>query len=94
MANQPPVIIVQQRGSPGALAGAMACVLGVLVIFTLGIVFVPLSAIRSVVGLIRGISGGSATGIGVSVLGGALTVVGFMFSPSLWVLTAAMMAGH
>ncbi len=62
---------------------------GVLGIFTLGIVFVPLAALCSVIGLVRGLSSMSGAGIGMSVLGGLLTVAGFAFSPSLWLLFAA-----
>jgi hypothetical protein len=97
--SQPPqIVVVMHRGSPGVLAGVMGCILGVLGVFTLGIVFVPLAALCSAIGLVRGVSGGSSAGIGVSLLGVLLTIAGVMFSPSLWVLFAAMfaamVAGH
>jgi len=76
--------------NPGVLAGVLGCAFGVLGIFTLGIVFVPLAALCSVIGLLRGLSGRSGAGIGVSLLGGFLTVMGFIFSPSLWLVTSGL----
>jgi hypothetical protein len=81
------VIIRRESGNPGLLAGILGCVLGCLGIFSLGIVFVPLAALCSVIGLVRGLSGTNAPGIGMSLLGCALTVAGFMTSPSLWLLS-------
>ena len=37
-------IVVVRRGNPGVVAGVLGCVFGILSIFTLGIVFVPLAA--------------------------------------------------
>ena len=82
-------VIVQNRGRPGLLAGALGCVFGVLGIFSLGLVFVPLAALCSFVGFLRGIFGGSASGIGTSLLGAVLCVIGFATTPSLWAVTAA-----
>ena len=81
-------IVVQHRGSPGMLAGVLGCVFGLLGIFSVGVLFVPLAAGCSLVGLLRGVAGGSGSGIGVSLLGILLTVAGFVVSPSLWVLLA------
>ena len=74
----------------GALAGILGCIFGVIGVFALGLVFVPLAAACAVVGLIRGISGKSAAGIGTSLLAGALSVFGFLTSPSLWLLTGGI----
>lgn len=79
-------IIVQNRGSPGLLAGIFGCVLGILGIFSWGLIFVPLALLCSIVGFIRGVSGPSASGIGTSALAAALSGIGFMVSPSLWAL--------
>ncbi len=75
----------------GALAGILGCIFGVIGVFALGFVFVPLAAACAVVGLIRGISGNSAAGIGTSLLAGALSVFGFFTSPSLWLLAASLL---
>src|SRR6266446_2083691 len=82
-------VIVQNRGRPGLIAGLLACVFGVLGIFSFGLIFVPLAALCSLVGLLWGVFGGSASGIGTSLLGAVLCVVGFATSPSLWAITAA-----
>jgi hypothetical protein len=94
MRYAPQVIVVERRNRPGVVAGALGCVFGVLGIFTLGLVFVPLAALCSVVGLIRGLTSASAAGIGLSLVGAVLTIAGFIFSPSLWVLLAAAIAAH
>jgi hypothetical protein len=94
MAGNEQTVIVRHQGSPGVLAGVLGCVFGILGILTLGIIFVPLAAVCSVIGIIRGVTGGSAAGIGVSILGAVLTVGGFVFSPSLWLLLAAGVAAH
>ena len=94
MSGSQPVVVVRHSGSPGMVAGLLGCGLGILGIFTLGIIFVPLAALCSVVGIIRGIIGGSGAGIGVSILGIILTVAGFALSPSLWLLVAVGVAGH
>jgi hypothetical protein len=87
-------VIVRHSGSPGIVAGLLGCGLGILGIFTFGIVFVPLAALCSVIGFIRGAMGRSGTGVGVSILGITLAVVGFMVSPSLWLLLAVGAAAH
>jgi hypothetical protein len=79
-------IVVKRRGSTGILAGMLGCGFGAFGIVTLGIVFVPLAALCSAIGLLRGLAGLSASGIAVSLLGGVLAIVGFVFSPSLWLL--------
>ena len=94
MSEHQQTVIVRHSGSPGIVAGLLGCGLGILGIFTLGIVFVPLAALCSVIGVVRGIMGGSGAGIGGSILGIALTVAGFVLSPSLWLLLAVGAAGH
>ncbi len=84
-------IVVQHRGRPGILAGLLGCVFGVLGILTLGSVFVPLAALCSVIGLLRGLTGLSVSGIAVSLLGGVLTIIGFVVSPSLWLILSGLL---
>ncbi len=86
--DQQTTIIVRHRGSAGLVSGVFGCIFGLLGIFTFGIVFVPLAAVCSVIGVIRGTFGRSASGIGVSVLAALLTIWGFLFSPSLWLIAA------
>lgn len=78
---------------PGTVAGLLGCLFGIIGIFAFAIVFVPLAACCALVGLVRGIVGKSAAGIGTSVLAGALSVFGFIASPTLWILTAGVLAG-
>src|SRR5215472_2337449 len=89
-AGQNTVVIVQSAHQ-GVLAGLLGCVFGLLGIFTWGLIFVPLSAICALVGSFRGIAGRSITGIGCSLLAGMLAVFGFVVSPSLWMLTGAVL---
>lgn len=84
------IVTVKYKGSAGLTAGIFGCVFGILGVFTIGIVFVPLAALCSIVGFLRGISAGSASGIGMSLLAAALTVWGFLFSPTLWPVAALL----
>lgn len=91
----PATVVVRYTGNQGVLAGLLGCVFGVLGIFFAGIVFVPLAAICSLIGLLRGASGPSAVGIGCSLLGSVLTIWGFVVSPTLWILMGAgILAAH
>ncbi|HVC56442.1 MAG TPA: hypothetical protein VND95_10825 [Stellaceae bacterium] len=83
------IIIVKPAGNEGAVAGLLGCMFGILGIFTIGIIFVPLAAVCSLFGLLRGLLGGSPGGIGCSLVGCVLTVWGFVFSPTLWLLVGA-----
>lgn len=72
--------------STGILSGLLACVFAVLGIFTFGVIFVPIAALFSIVGLIAGLTGGSMMGFLISGIGAVLTVVGIVTSPSLLLL--------
>ena len=89
---------VQRRSgsSSGVLSGLLGCVFGTLGVISIGVVFVPLAAICSLVGILRGAAGGSIAGLAISVIGVGLTVAGFVFSPSLWLLfgLGAAIASH
>jgi len=89
MGSEAKTVVIRHRGSAGLVAGIFGCIFGILGIFTVGIIFVPLAAICSVVGLLRGIFGGSASGIGLSILAAALAIWGVVVSPTLWLLIAA-----
>ena len=74
----------------GIVAGAFGIVFGLLGGFSIGFIFVPIAALCSLLGLLRGLNGRSASGIGVSLLGGVLTFFGALVSPSVWALVAGV----
>lgn len=79
----------------GVIAGLFGCIFGILGIFTIGIIFVPLAALCSLIGLLRGMGGPSGSGIGISLLGGVLTFWGYTLSPSLLLMTGGLLlASH
>jgi hypothetical protein len=59
----------------------------------LGVIFVPIAALFALDGISRGING-NGTGVLVSLAGGVLTAIGFITSPTLWVLTAGLLASQ
>ena len=75
--------------SAGVVSGVLGIVFGLLGIFTIGLIFVPLAGLCSCVGLIRGNAAGNRLGVGLSLIGGFLTAAGFSVSPSLWLLAGA-----
>lgn len=75
----------------GLLAGVFGCVFGLLGILTTGLVFVPLAALCSIIGLLLGLAGRSSSGFLVSLLGTILTIFGFAVSPSLWLVVAGLL---
>jgi hypothetical protein len=86
-------VVIVRRGSPGLLAGLLACIFAVLGIFTLGFIFVPIAALCSLIGLINGAAHLCASGFFVSLLGAFLMVVGFLHSPALWLILGLGAAG-
>jgi hypothetical protein len=83
----------RRRGQgDGILAGVFACLFGILGIFTLGLVFVPLAALCSVIGMLRGLVGRSISGFSISLMGAFLAFIGVLVSPSLWLVVAGLLA--
>lgn len=76
----------------GVVAGLLGCVFGTIGIFALGLLFVPLAALCAAVGLFRALSGRSMAGFGVSLLAGVVTVLAFITSPSLLLLSGGLAA--
>lgn len=76
----------------GVVAGVFACVFGLLGMFSIGLIFVPLAAFCTMIGLVRGLTGPSVGGIGVSLLGAVVTALAIVVSPTVWVAIAAMFA--
>jgi hypothetical protein len=68
------------------------CVFGVLGILTIGIVFVPLAALCSFIGVISGIGNLRPTAVFVAIIGIVLTIIGWVMSPSMWILTGLVIA--
>lgn len=85
---------VERSGHPGLVAGLLGCVLAILGIFTLAFVFVPLAALCAVVGLLRGVLGFSASGVGTSLLAACLCVFGFVMSPVLLGIAGGLLASN
>jgi hypothetical protein len=89
--SRKPPIAVGRRRNEGVIAGVFACIFGTLGIFTLGIIFVPLAALCSVIGLLLALAGRSGSGFATSAIGGVLTSIGFVFSPTLWLLIGGLL---
>lgn len=79
---------IRRNSNAGLIAGLFGCLFGLLGIFTLGLIFVPLAALCGLIGLLRGVLGGSVSGTGTSLLAGVLTAIGVVSSPSIWMLLA------
>ncbi len=91
-----------KRRNAGVGDGIFACVFGVLGIFTMfSIVFVPLAALFSLGAIFGGLFGRKTllfgrqernpTAVSLGMVGSLLTIVGFLGSPSLWLLAAGLM---
>ena len=79
-----PHVIAENRGHRGLTAGFWGCVLAVFgILFSFGVVFVPVAGVCTLVGLVRGVSARDAISIGTSLLAACLCVVGFASSPVL-----------
>ena len=76
----------------GLVAGLLGCLFGTIGIFALALVFVPLAAVCTLVGLIRGVVGRSGAGIGSSLLAGVVTLIAVLTSPSLLLLLGGVAA--
>ncbi len=83
------IVIVKRSNNSGLLAGLLGCIFAILGIFTLGILFVPIAVICSLIGILSGVIGRSSTGVIVSLLAGVLSFFGFVYSPTLWLVVAA-----
>lgn len=68
------------------------CIFGILGIFTIGIVFVPLAALCALFGLLSGLAKQQFSTALMAIVAGILAAVGWVTSPSLWLVTAVMLA--
>jgi hypothetical protein len=76
----------RRQSNEGVVPGIIGCNFAVLGIFTLGIVFVPIAAVCSVVGMLLALAGRSSSGFGISAIAAALTFAGAVLSPGVWLL--------
>jgi hypothetical protein len=94
MARSKPTVVYVRAGNPGMVFSILSCVFGVLGIFTIGIIFVPLAALCALfgfcggLGLFRGLTDISISSVGVSPIGALLTVIAFGLSPTLLLIAA------
>jgi len=72
-----------RRSHACVLAGALGIVFGLLGIFTVGLVFVPIAALCTLLGLLRAVFALNMAGLGLSLVSSALTAAGFVGSHSL-----------
>ena len=74
--------------------GAIGCALAVLGILTLGVVFIPLAAVFSLIGILFGLADRGGLGFIVSAVAVALTCVGAIVSPGVWLLIAGLLGSQ
>ncbi|MBR1267661.1 hypothetical protein JQ629_09090 [Bradyrhizobium sp. AUGA SZCCT0222] len=73
------------------ILGVIGCCLGILGIFTLGLVFVPLAVLFSLIGLMVGLGSRSTSGIIAGIGGLTLSAIGFFSSPSLMLVASGLL---
>ena len=74
-----------ERCSVGVIPGVLGFLFGLLGMYSaFGMMFVPLAAVFSVIGLVSGLLHLSGKGIFVSLIGAVLTLIGFADTPGLW----------
>lgn len=66
------------------------CLFGILGIFTIGIIFVPLAGLCTLVGIASGVNNHDVGTTFIALVAGSLTIAGYAMSPSMWILTAAL----
>ena len=74
------------------VAAIFGCVFGILGIFTIGFLFVPLAALCSLFGLVSGVMQRRGSTMFMALIAAILTVAGFVSSPALIVMTGAVFA--
>lgn len=70
----------------GVLAGSAAILFAVAGIVTIGVVFVPIAVVLTLIGLARGALDRCALGLGLSGAAALLCGIGYATSPLLWQL--------
>jgi hypothetical protein len=77
-----------EKKKAGNGSGIFSCIFGLLGIFTVGIIFVPLTFITAFIGFIDATRGMNGGGQAINLLGFILGCVGAFMSPSIWILVA------
>jgi hypothetical protein len=80
-----------QRGGSIALP-VFGIVFGILGILTIGAIFVPLAILCTVCGLLSGLTNLRADVLGLCILSAIVGVIGWVVSPSMWLMTAGIIA--
>ncbi len=80
---------IVKQSKPGFTVGVIASIMGVLSILTFGIIFVPLTFVLAVIGLIVSVPKKSWPGVGMNVFALFLGILGIVSSPTLWVILAS-----
>ena len=83
-AGQPTIVVVDKQS--GNTAGILSIGFGIIGIFVLGLIFVPLSMLTAIVALLKGqfFLGG---------IGLFLALIGVMTSPTIWLILGLSAAG-
>jgi hypothetical protein len=76
------------------IPGVIGCALALLGIFTLGVVFIPLAAVFSLIGILLGLGDRRGLGFVVSAVAVALTIAGAIVSPGVWLLIARLLGSQ
>jgi hypothetical protein len=88
--RQPQRFAQRRSSNDGVVSGVIGSIFAVLGIFTVGIIFVPIAAAFSAVGLLLALVGRSGVGFAVSAIAAALTCAGAVVSPSVWALIVGL----
>jgi len=84
-------VVYRSRSSAGLFSGIFGCIFAILGIFTFGLVFLPFACLFSLVSLLRSASGVSASGFCAAVASCILTVIGFVVSPTTWLVLIGLL---
>jgi hypothetical protein len=86
------IIVYRQSSNAGLMSGLFGCVFAFLAIFSFAMLFLPFAILFSTISLLRSISGLSATGFGAATVSIILTGIGFIVSPSAWLVVAGLLS--
>jgi hypothetical protein len=86
--------VARRPSNDGVVPGIIGCIFAILGIFTLGIVFVPIAAVCSVIGVLLALAGRSGIGFGLSTIAAALTFAGAVVSPTVWALLVGLVVAR
>ncbi len=67
-------------------AAVFGCIFGILGIFTIGAIFVPLAALCTAIALLSGVFARQASVLVMAIVSGCVTAIAFIVSPSAWLL--------